>query len=149
MSKRKRCVIFSDSDSEHEFDSKPIPPPRKHSRHLPDIEEDNAKKHPNNDESASGHQTRSPRKDKKRKKPQPVFEEEYQLDSESHSASKEHSRHSPVREKAKRHQNDEEPSSSHHPRRKKKQEKHRSIFEEGKSLSLHSFPFSAFFLMIK
>ncbi|KAL7057282.1 hypothetical protein AAHC03_019397 [Spirometra sp. Aus1] len=131
MSKRKRCVIFSDSDSEHEFDSKIIPPPRKHSRHLPDMEEDDAKKHPNDDQSASGHQTRSPRKDKKRKKHQPVFEEEYQLDSESHPASKEHSRHSPVREKAKRHQNDEEPPSNHHPRRKKKQEKHRSIFEEG------------------
>ncbi|BHF80665.1 replication factor C subunit 1 [Sparganum proliferum] len=130
MSKRKRCVIFSDSDSEHEFDSKPIPPPRKHSRHLPDMEEDNAKKHPNDDESAPGHQTGSPRKDKKRKKHRPVFEEEHQSDSESQSASSKHSRHSAGREKAKRHQNDEEPPN-HHPRRKKKEEKHRSIFEEG------------------
>ncbi|VDN14588.1 unnamed protein product, partial [Dibothriocephalus latus] len=44
MSKRKRCVIFSDSDSEHEFDSKLIPPPRKHSRHSPNMAEDKVKK---------------------------------------------------------------------------------------------------------
>lgn len=131
MSKRKRCVIFSDSDSEHEFDSKPIPPSRKYSRHSPCMEEGKVKKGQTEGESSSAHHARSPRRKKKGEdQHRSIFEEEHESDSKSRLAN-ETSRNSPSKRKAKRLPNDEEHFSDHHTKRKKKPEKHRSIFEEG------------------